>query len=48
MAFMQNLFEVYVKAKKASKSKKQRSVVMTLVTFLTVNRELGATIWDFV
>jgi hypothetical protein len=41
MAFMQTMFEAYVKAQKACKSKKLRSAIMTLVTVPTVNRELG-------
>jgi hypothetical protein len=38
---MQTRLEAYAKAKRASKSKNARSVSMTLVAVLTVNRELG-------
>jgi hypothetical protein len=48
MAFMQTMIEAYAKAKKASKSKKTRSMSMTLVAVPTVNRELGATTRVFV
>jgi hypothetical protein len=42
MAFMQTMSEAYLKAKKAGKSEKCKSVTMTLVTVPTVNRKLGA------
>jgi hypothetical protein len=42
MAFMQSMFEAYVKIqKKAGKSKKHRNVTTTPVTVLIVNRKLG-------
>jgi hypothetical protein len=42
MAFMQSMFEAYVKSqKKAGKSKKRKNVTMTPVTVPIVNRKLG-------
>jgi hypothetical protein len=47
MAFMQSMFEAYVKSqKKAGKSKK--GAIMTPVTVLTVNRKLGTGTRDLV
>jgi hypothetical protein len=41
MTFMQTMFKAYVKAQKAGSLRSTRSVIMTLVTVPTVNRELG-------
>jgi hypothetical protein len=42
MAFMQSMFEAYVKSyKKVGKSKNVRNVTMTPVTVPIVNRKLG-------
>ncbi len=47
MAFMQSMFEAYVKSqKKAGKSKKRKNVTMTPVTVLIVNRKLGTVTWS--
>jgi hypothetical protein len=42
MTFMQTICKAYVKAKKAGKSKKHKSMTMTLATIPTVDRKLGA------
>jgi hypothetical protein len=50
MAFMQSMFEAYVKSqKKAGKSKKRKkNVIMTPVTVPIVNRKLGTATWSYV
>jgi hypothetical protein len=49
MAFMQSMFEAYVKSqKKAGKSKKYKNVTMTSVTVPTANRKLGTATRDLV
>jgi hypothetical protein len=46
MAFIQSMFEAYVKSqKKAGKSKKHKDVTMTPVTVPIVNRKLDTATW---